>query len=414
MSAAVFILLLVGAVIAGLHAALSGFFLLCILFGAAPARRFLKLGPDPTRHSVEPVRTAVVIPAHNETKMIAATLCSARTALPPETHIVVVADNCTDDTAEIARSAGVDVIERFDDDLRGKGFALSAALSHLANLDEPPQVVMVLDADCVINAPVRHQSVRAFFSECARLNQPLQMVYLLEPPVHAPARERIAAFAFRVRGLVRNSGLQKMGGSCQLGGTGMAFPFDLVTPEMLASGETVEDMRLGLDLAHQGHPPHYSTRLFVSSPTPSTYTGHNTQHLRWEHGHVRMIFAYSLPLLFRGLRSWRTFLMALDLSVPPLCLHLFVAVSVWSAAALLVSFDLAAESAVVSRAVLVTASISLAFLAVGVLVAIWAAGSELLRIGDVARIIQYVLSKPLLYVKLVGERQTAWTRTERE
>ncbi len=80
----------------------------------------------------------------------------------------------------------------------------------------------------------------------------------------------------------------------------------------------------------------------------------------------------------------------------------------------MVSFDLAAESVVVSRAVLVTASISLAFLAVGVLVAIWAAGSGLLRIGDVARIIQYVLSKPLLYVKLIGERQPAWTRTERE
>ena len=80
-------------------------------------------------------RLIVVVPAHNEASGIAATLSSLLAADPASSFasIVVVADNCSDDTAGIARAAGVRVIERLSDNHRGKGYALDFAFRTLAN-----------------------------------------------------------------------------------------------------------------------------------------------------------------------------------------------------------------------------------------------------------------------------------------
>ena len=60
----------------------------------------------------------------------------------------MVADNCTDDTAAIARAAGAEVIERQNATLRGKGYALDAGIRHLTA--NPPAVVIIVDADCLV------------------------------------------------------------------------------------------------------------------------------------------------------------------------------------------------------------------------------------------------------------------------
>lgn len=89
---------------------------------------------------------AILIPAHNEAGGIGRTLSTILPQLRPGDRLVVVADNCTDSTAEVARSAGASVIERFDTRRRGKGYALDFGLNHLS--DCPPSVVIFLDADC--------------------------------------------------------------------------------------------------------------------------------------------------------------------------------------------------------------------------------------------------------------------------
>ena len=80
------------------------------------------------RHEAAPVRKlAIVIPAHNEAGSITRCIASAgacNVPQPTQTAIVVVADNCSDQTAELARAAGARVIERVDAERRGKGFAL--------------------------------------------------------------------------------------------------------------------------------------------------------------------------------------------------------------------------------------------------------------------------------------------------
>lgn len=79
--------------------------------------------PAPSSSSGRP-SLAVLVPAHNESVGILPTLADILAAIGPRDRLLVVADNCSDDTAEAARSAGADVIERQEDQNRGKGHAL--------------------------------------------------------------------------------------------------------------------------------------------------------------------------------------------------------------------------------------------------------------------------------------------------
>src|SRR5690606_9575507 len=93
-------------------------------------------------------RVAVVIPAHNEELLIALTVSAVREKIAPASRVLVVADHCSDETAEKARLAGAEVIERCDLTRVGKGFALAHARDHLSS--DPPDAVFILDADCQI------------------------------------------------------------------------------------------------------------------------------------------------------------------------------------------------------------------------------------------------------------------------
>src|SRR3569833_4510380 len=94
-------------------------------------------------------RLAVVIPSHNEADVIRASLLSlARQDYDAELFdVIVVADNCTDDTAEIARRIGVTVLDRQHDALRGKGHALNWAINHLLDVDPTPDAYVIVAAD---------------------------------------------------------------------------------------------------------------------------------------------------------------------------------------------------------------------------------------------------------------------------
>src|SRR5438270_1023185 len=92
-------------------------------------------------------RGVVLVPAHDEEGGIVATIHSILPQLGPDDRLVVVADNCTDGTAQVARSAGATVLERHDTSRRGKGYALDFGVRALE--PDPPAVVVIVDADCV-------------------------------------------------------------------------------------------------------------------------------------------------------------------------------------------------------------------------------------------------------------------------
>ena len=162
---------------------------------------------------------AVLMPAHDEAAGIAAALATVLPQLQADDRLLVVADNCSDDTARIARDAGAEVVERSDAHHKGKGYALDHGLRHLAG--EAKEVLLIVDADCDV-AP---GSVERLTRECIASARPVQALYLMHSPPGAGLKTRISEFAWALRNEARPLGCERLGWPCQLMGTGMAsFP----------------------------------------------------------------------------------------------------------------------------------------------------------------------------------------------
>ena len=207
--------------------------------------------------------TAILIPAHNEELGISQTLILLRLQLTVNDRVVVVADNCSDSTAQLARNEGSEVVERFNTAQRGKGFALEAGVRYLST--NPPEVVVVLDADCELDPG----SLDALTQAVAATGRPCQARNLLRLPTNAGPEASVSTFAFLVKNWVRPRALQRIGLPVALNGTGMAFPWDIIQDAPLATSEIVEDLALGLHFTRQRLGPVFCESAHVWSDLPS-------------------------------------------------------------------------------------------------------------------------------------------------
>jgi cellulose synthase/poly-beta-1,6-N-acetylglucosamine synthase-like glycosyltransferase len=348
-------------------------------------------------------RCAVLVPAHDEEACIRTTLASVVPQLRPGDRLLVVADNCADRTAEFARSAGAAVVERVDPDRRGKGFALDFGVRALE--PDPPDVVVVVDADCL----VRPGGIDLLVGEADRTGRPVQAVYLLDPPPGAGVRAQVSGFAFRFKNQVRPLGLDRLGLPCLLTGSGMAFPWEVLRGARLASANITEDMRLGLDLACAGHPPKLCARAGVHSVLPSGRQAAYRQRTRWEHGHMGTLLTQAPRLLVAAVRQRRLDLLglALELSVPPLSVLGLLYAAAAAAAGLLWS----AAGAPLPAALLACGGLA----AAGALLASWARfGRKSLPFTSLLAAPLYALGKVPIYLAFVLRPQRAWARTARD
>lgn len=220
-------------------------------------------------------RLVVLIPAHNEASVIADTLRSIAPQLSSFDRLIVVADNCADGTAAVASGEGAEVIVRSDLTRAGKGYALDFGVRHLEH--DPPDVVVVIDADCQV-AP---GSIDKLARLCAKTGRPVQSLNLMRAGKGADFKMRIAEFAWIVKNQARPEGLLRLGLPCQLMGTGMAFPWLCIRTAKLATGHIVEDLQLGIDLARAGTPPLFCPDALVVSEFPTSSDGVQGQRTRW-------------------------------------------------------------------------------------------------------------------------------------
>ena len=114
-------------------------------------------------------RHLAIVPAHNEEAGLPATLRSCADLDYPagKYRVYIVADNCSDQTAELARQQGAEVSTRSDPFRRGKGYALDHGLTFLDQTGAP-EVVIFLDADCAEYAAGACQSRRELYELAAR------------------------------------------------------------------------------------------------------------------------------------------------------------------------------------------------------------------------------------------------------
>jgi cellulose synthase/poly-beta-1,6-N-acetylglucosamine synthase-like glycosyltransferase len=348
-------------------------------------------------------RIAVLIPAHNEEASIAETVRGIKSQVQPDDGVIVVADNCSDATAQRAREAGAEVLERNDAALLGKGYALAHGLRHLAA--RPPDLVVFIDAD----TRVEPGAIRAL-RECAgATGRPAQAVNLLDPPPEAGPKALISSFAFLVKNLVRPAGLARLGIPCLLLGTGMAIPWTLIDVERLATGNIVEDMQLGIDLAIAGTPPILCLGARVVGSLPAGSGAALTQRTRWEHGHLGTLLTQSPRLLWHALTRGRLRLlgMAIDLAVPPLAFLCLLWTGV-AAGATAAAFRGASRLPAIVSAAAGGALLLSVFLA-------WVRHGRLRIPGRVLLLAPlYILWKIPVYLAFFFRRQKAWVRTPRD
>jgi len=357
---------------------------------------------DSINCNVERHRLAVVMPAHNEDSVIAETLKSIVPQLRSDDRLLVVADNCTDNTATIAIDAHVEVIVRSNLTRRGKGFALDFGIRHLET--DPPDIVIIVDADCQVESG----SIDRLARVCTQTSRPVQALYLMHAGPHAALKMRIADFASTVKNLVRPLGLQSLGLPCQLMGTGMAFPWNCIQSAALATGHIAEDMKLGLDLARAGTPPVFCPEAMVTSEFPTSARSVFNQRTRWEHGHLSIIMSDAPPMLLESIKRMNLamFALVLDLTVPPLALLTIMVVTLCCVSA--------GVYAIFGMWVpLLVATISGALLALSVLLS-WARfGRQLISLGSLALGAVYPLWKIPIYARFLVARQLDWVKSKR-
>ncbi|MGB3533478.1 MAG: glycosyltransferase family 2 protein [Microcoleaceae cyanobacterium] len=356
-----------------------------------------------TNTSDKEIKVFILIPAHNEASEIGETVKAILPQLKATDQLIVIADNCTDNTAAIARQQGAKVLERQNQEQRGKGYALDYGLQQLSA--NPPDVVVMVDADCRVEAG----AIEKIAQQSVRIDKPVQALYLMETPSNPTPKDSISALAFLVKNLVRPLGLAQLGQPCLLTGTGMAFPWSALQTISLASGNIVEDMQLGLDLAIAESPPYFCGSALVTGILPQQTKAATSQRTRWEHGHIQTLLTQVPRLIKAALKQQRGDLLALalDLCVPPLSLL----VMLWLAA-----LGTAGLWGIITGIWLPAVFLSIeGVLMTSAIVIAWAMfGRERISGKTLLSVPFYVLWKIPLYFAFLIKPQKDWVRTQRD
>ncbi len=318
-------------------------------------------------------------------------------------RLIVIADNCTDDTAELARSVkGVTVIERENTDLRGKGYAVDFGLRYLKS--HPPNIVLMIDGDCIVEPKTIEKITRLAW----KYDRPVQATYLMDIPASPTPKDVISGFALIIKNSVRQKGLAKLLLPCLLTGSGMAFSWNMIHKVSFANSKTVDDMQLGLDLAIAGYSPlhcHFGKvrgRLMENQFATS-------QRSRWEHGHIETILTETPRLLKAAVKQRRfdLFGLTLELCIPPL--------------SLLITFWFISIVGTLCGVILGLSSIPLVILIIEgifIFLSLFAAwikfGRSDIPLKTMLSLLFYLFWKIPLYWAFPFKRQSRWTKTERD
>jgi len=345
-----------------------------------------------------------IVPAHNESAGIRGTVQSLLAVDYPRAsfEVVVVADNCVDDTAEQARAAGAIVLERQDAERRGKGYALLLAFSSLpAEVD----AVVVIDADTLVSPNI----LRAFDARRELGAVAIQADYAVRNP-NVAWRTRLIAIAFGAFHIVRSRARERLGLSCGLRGNGMCFSAALLSEVPHEAFSIVEDVEYGLRLGEAGYRVQYADEAHVYGEMVSTAAAAGSQRRRWEEGRKDLVRRNGWRLLRAGLQKKNRVLfdLAMDLLIPPLS-----RIAVLSVLGAVASAALSFEA---GRIVCSTVAFGWCLFAVVLYVLRgWSvSGTGLRGLLDLGLAPLYVVWKAGLRLRKASRPTSSWVRTERE
>jgi cellulose synthase/poly-beta-1,6-N-acetylglucosamine synthase-like glycosyltransferase len=239
------------------------------------------------------IRFLILVPAHDEELVIHRCLGAIQADRRPGDRVLVVADRCSDATADIARSFGAAVLERGVEDEPGRAAARQAGLEH-ARIWEWDAVLM-LDADSIVEP--------GFFAACERARagsaQAVQARSESRPGRTLAAEAAVAAFT--LQGVTIPRGRDRLGLSVRLRGTGMALRRDAALAHRFRAPAS-EDLFFTLDLLLDGVRCRHVERGRLRSEGAATWGAFGGQKVRYEAGRMAAARAYVPRLLARAIR----------------------------------------------------------------------------------------------------------------
>lgn len=263
------------------------------------------------------LQLALVIPAHNEDDGIAACIQSIKRSIVPHRNcnLVVIADNCSDNTAEIAKAEGARVLARNNQEQRGKGYALNYAFEIL--LAEGYEGFIIVDADSRID-----ESLVSEFQRALSLGYDAVQCRYRISNTNTSLRSRMQNIAWLAFNDLRLQGREALGLSVGILGNGFALSRDTLKEVSYDAGSIAEDLEYHLRLVQAGRRVHFLDTVTVYSEAPSQGKAAAVQRSRWEGGRFRMIIEQT-PKLLTGVLQGRFLLLEplAELLLLPLAYH---------------------------------------------------------------------------------------------
>ncbi|WP_353573023.1 glycosyltransferase family 2 protein [Candidatus Albibeggiatoa sp. nov. BB20] len=286
---------------------------------------FLTLGallykPRQAHHEAG-LNLAVIVPAHNESENISQTVKSLLSCDSPhgQYQVYVIADNCIDDTADKARQAGAEILERQNDELRGKGYALDFAFKHLLEQTEI-DALLIVDADTTVE-PNFIQVCEQTFMQGA---DGLQCRYTVNNP-EASRRNRLLNVALLAFNVLRPRGRAFWNLSVGISGNGFGLTRKTLQKVPYTASSIVEDLEYHITLVKRHLKVQFIDNTTVRADMPIAQKGAKTQRARWEGGRFRMMREH-IPSLYQAAASGQQRLIEplLDLLLLPLAIHVLL------------------------------------------------------------------------------------------
>lgn len=243
-----------------------------------------------------------IIPAHNEEKVVGNLIESLKQQnYPKELYdIYVIADNCTDSTAKVAKEAGAIVCERFDPDHRTKGYALQWFLKQKIEENADYDAFFVFDADNIVDK----NFIVNMNKKLCQGEDVVQGYRDIKNPTDNWITAGYALFYWTMHRLYHlaryNIGLSPL-----LNGTGFMVRFDVVKPNGWETETLTEDIEFSLKRIIQGKKLGWATDAIVYDEQPTSFKQSWSQRSRWTVGHMQCIKRYTVEL-FNSVRKHKT------------------------------------------------------------------------------------------------------------
>ena len=253
---------------------------------------FVKIKEKPLKEDKQH-KFMTIIPAHNEEKVVANLVESLKKLDYPKDlyDIYVIADNCTDKTAEVAKKAGAIVYERFDEAHKTKGHALQWFLAQKIEEDAPYDAFCIFDADNIVD----ENFLKVMNKKLCQGEEVVQGYKDIKNPSDSWVSAGYAIFYWtmhRFYHLARyNIGLSPL-----MNGTGFMVKFDVIKPQGWNTKTLTEDIEFSLKRIIEGKKLGWARDAIVYDEQPVGFKQSWTQRSRWTVGHMQCLKEYTKPL----------------------------------------------------------------------------------------------------------------------